>query len=71
MCENIPAAYMPAEFKGVTYTSAMEARKVIDDLTVLDLFGVPSSLSLVRSDATNPYDFATLKVKQKEVWRKK
>ena len=56
--ENFPIAYMPSYLIDVTYSSVTSSWKVINpsDLHINDLHGIPSSLSLATSEATNILD---------------
>jgi hypothetical protein len=56
MLENWPLAYFPEEFEGFNYSSNPEkVTKVIDsqDMWIQDMFGIPSSLSLITVDAAD------------------
>jgi len=66
MLENWPLAYVPKEFEEFMYSSIPEkVTKVIDphDVCIHDLFGVPSSLSLIMVDAADAMELAALKTR--------
>jgi hypothetical protein len=73
MLENWPLTYIPKELEDFTYSSNPEkVTKVIDphDIWILDLFGVPSSLSLIMVDATDQLDVNMFKARQKDILKR-
>ena len=57
MFENISQAYLPKSLEDANYTSLFEPEiKVLDssDHYIMDYFGIPSSLSLMNADSSDP-----------------
>ena len=65
MFENIPLAYMPADLAELTYASNIDEVRVLDtaQMKISDLFGIPSSLSLISAEASSKEELETFKKK--------